>query len=55
VPLGTKVVVLGDGFRGPGGVPIVDYLFPGTPAPATGGKTEAASGSPTPPKPVGQI
>jgi lipoprotein-anchoring transpeptidase ErfK/SrfK len=55
VPIGTKVVVLGDGFRGS---PFVDYLFPGntaSTAPASGSATEAASGAPTPPKAVGQI
>ena len=39
VPLGTKVTVLGDGF---GGVPFVEYLFPGV-------LTR------TPPRDIGQI
>jgi lipoprotein-anchoring transpeptidase ErfK/SrfK len=41
VPLGTKVVVLGDSYRG---VPFVEYLFPGV-----------SSAAPTPPKNVGQL
>jgi hypothetical protein len=39
VPLGTKVIVLGDGYSG---VPFVEYLFPGV-------------SSPVPPRDVGQI
>lgn len=52
VPLGTKVVVLGDGFRG---APFVDYLFPGNTASTAPATTPAAGGTPTPPNPVGQI
>lgn len=46
VPLGTKVVVLGDGY-GSGGTPLVEYLFPGVASP---GPTAA---SPVPPANVG--
>ncbi len=48
VPMGTKVVVLGDGNARAGG-PLVEYLFPGNPTPA------ATSAAPTPPNAVGQI
>jgi hypothetical protein len=60
VPIGTKVVVLGDEMRGPGGVPLVDFLFPGTasaaaaPAPAAA-PAGAAPAAPTPPKTIGAI
>jgi lipoprotein-anchoring transpeptidase ErfK/SrfK len=56
VPIGTKVIVLGDSLRG---VPFVDYLFPGTTTPATASTAPATgqppAGVPTPPQPVGQI
>ncbi|MEX0852456.1 MAG: L,D-transpeptidase [Bauldia sp.] len=42
VPMGTKVVVLGDGLSG---VPLVEYLFPGVSSPR----------APTPPRNVGQL
>jgi len=49
VPLGTKVVVLGDGYRD-SGVPLVEYLFPGV---SSSGPAADATSLPVPPANVG--